>query len=121
MTKLILGRRYPIDTNLVGRKLPATERLWEYHRGGRIELVKTDTLDTELSGTSDPEQRGRLLDETASLIEQLGPVVLDNSRPGHALFGSLADKANLDKVIQVLFPNRDPRVLGAAHGKQLDS
>jgi hypothetical protein len=116
--ELILGRRYAIDTNLVGRTSPAMDCLWEYHRGSWIQLLKTDTLDTELSGARDPERRRTLLDETALLIEQLGPLVLDHSRPSHAVLGSPADQANIDKVIRTLFPNEDPRAPGASHGKQ---
>ena len=114
----LLGRRFAIDTNIVGNRTPAVSSLWRYHDTGWIQLVKTDTLDTELAGTSDPAKRDRLLREVAPLVEQLGPLVLDHSRLNFSVTGSDADQASLNEVIQVLYGEDDPRRPGAARSRQ---
>jgi hypothetical protein len=97
-----LSKRFALDTDLVGRESEAMSRLWELDADGWIQLVKTDALDTELSGTSDPIKRERLRDETAGMLEQMGPVVLGHSRLDHTVLGSDEDAVHLDAVIETL-------------------
>lgn len=113
-----LGQRFAIDTNLIDNTSDAVTRLWEYHNGGWIELVKTDVLDTELGDHRNPSKRDRLLDKSSGLVEQWGPAVWGHSRWGHSVLGSDADVADLDLVIAVLFPGADPRDEGAPRSTQ---
>jgi hypothetical protein len=85
---------------------PDREALWHLFNEGRIQLARTDVMGTELAGDTDEDRRARLEASAMPLIEVVGPLVLDHSRFGHAVFGSEQDAALLDQIIEVLFPGK---------------
>jgi len=86
---------------------PAIEELLRLRREGRVEIAKTDTVDTERTdGVPDAKATDRLL-ETAGIIELHGPVVVGHSRWDHAVFASDEDSDRIDGVFAVLFPDSD--------------
>jgi hypothetical protein len=82
-------------------------RLRELHEGGWISLARTDTVDTELGGKADDEERAELLRQSSGYIESLGPMVLGSSRWGHGVFSNKEDSNRIDAVYAVLFPASD--------------
>lgn len=82
----------------------AMNALLAYRREARIEIVKTDTVDTERTeGVSGDEAIDRIL-ETAGIVELLGPAILDHSRLDHCVLAGDEDGERLDEVFAVLFP-----------------
>lgn len=76
-------------------------------REGRVEIAKTDTVDTErIAGVSEATAADRVL-ETAGIIELHRPAVFGNSRWGAAVLASDEDKDRLDRVFAALFPDSD--------------
>jgi hypothetical protein len=118
-----LGLRFYVDTNFVDDPAPAAQSLRERHRHGWINLVRTDTVDTELETAQDPAKRDKLLDASSEYVESLGPVVLDNSRLDHAVLGSDDDEDRLDRVFRILFPDsmRSETSTGRARRKVRDA
>jgi hypothetical protein len=96
-----------IDTNCINVRssLPAMTRLEHLHSDGRVEIVKTDVLDTEI-----PDWRGRrgrkARTKSAPLKEDIGGLVLGHSRLGHARLGSDEDPALYDQIADALFGHR---------------
>ena len=72
-------QRFAIDTHIVDAPDGASARLRQLHGEGTIELLRTDVVDTELSGRQDPDHRPDLL-RAASQYEE---------RPGVAVWGTL--------------------------------
>ena len=86
---------------------PAIVELLRLRRDGRVEIAKTDTVDTErIDGVSDATATERIL-ETAGIIEVHGPAVFGHSRLDHAVFASDEDAIRIDRVLAVLFPDSD--------------
>ena len=85
----------------------ATESLLGYRREARVEIVKTDTMDTERTqGMPDATAIERIL-ETAGIVELLGPVVWDHSRFDHSVWAGDEDGKRIDDVFAALFPGSD--------------
>jgi predicted nucleic acid-binding protein len=85
----------------------ATESLLGYRREARVEIVKTDTVDTERTeGVLDAIAIERIL-ETAGIVELLGPAVWDHSRLDHSVWAADEDGKRIDDVFAVLFPGSD--------------
>lgn len=88
-------------------ELPSIERLLQLRREARIEIVKTDTVDTErIDGVTDATATARIL-ETAGIIELHGPAVLNNSRFDHSVYASDEDNSRIDLILASLFPGSD--------------
>src|SRR5664280_1946087 len=86
---------------------PAIVKLLRYRREGRVEISKTDTVDTERAdGVSAATATDRIL-ETAGIIELHGPTVICHSRWDHAVFASDEDSDRIDNLLGLLFPNSD--------------
>lgn len=104
------GLRFVLDTNSVANPDPTTaavlSELRTLFEAGRIDMVRTDTMDTEL-GSATGELRDQLLSESSQFVELLGPMVLDHSRLGHSVVASAEDGARIDRVYAVLRPNGD--------------
>jgi hypothetical protein len=91
---------------------PAIEELLRLRREARVEIAKTDTVDTERTdGVSDSIATDRILD-TAGIIELHGPAVVGHSRLEHAVFSSDEDSDRIDSVFAVLFPDSDRYAMG---------
>jgi len=72
-----------------------------------VEIVKTDTVDTERTeGVSDATAIERIL-ETAGIVELLGPAVWDHSRCDHSVWSGDEDGERIDEVFAVSFPGGD--------------
>ena len=85
----------------------AMESLLGYRREARIEIVKTDTVDTERTqGVPDATAVDRIL-ETAGIMELHGPAVFDHSRLDHSVFAGDEDGRRIDEVFAALFPGSD--------------
>jgi hypothetical protein len=83
---------------------PAIVELLRLRRQGRVEIAKTDTVDTErIDGVSDATATERIL-ETAGFIEVHGPAVFGHSRLDHAVFAGDEDDSRIERVLAVLFP-----------------
>ena len=97
----------------------AMNALLAYRREARIEIVKTDTVDTErIEGVSGDEAIDRIL-ETAGILELLGPAILDHSRLDHCVWAAEEDGERLDEVFAVLFPGTDRYGTGTTHTHKL--
>lgn len=107
LTENRLGLRFYFDNNFVGDRSNACEELRGLDRSGWIDLARSDTVDTELADTKDPERREQLLAESAAYWESFGPLVLDHSRLGSTVVGSADDHDRLDHVYRILFPGSD--------------
>jgi len=93
-----------IDTNCINARssLSAMTQLEQLHSEGRVQLVKTDVLDTELSGWGGRRgQRART--KSAPLREDIGVWVLGHSRLGHTRLASEGDAALYDEIATVIF------------------
>ncbi len=100
-----------IDTNCINVRssLPAVSRLERLHSEGRLELVKTDVLDTELSDWHGRwGQRARK--KSARIHEDIGVLVWDHSRWDHARLGSDEDPALYDQIARAVFGHRLTRL-----------
>jgi len=96
---------------------PAIEELLRLRREARVEIAKTDTVDTErIGGVSGATATDRIL-ETAGIIELHGPAVFGNSRWGAAVFASEEDKDRLDSVFALLFPDTDRNAIDSTSKK----
>jgi hypothetical protein len=84
---------------------PVIEELLRLRREARIDMAKTDTVDTERTESASIETATQRVLETAGIIELHGPLVLDHSRLDHAVLGGTDDADRLDQVFAVLFPN----------------
>lgn len=102
-----LGLRFVLDTNAVDDESAEMAELRQMWRDGLIEFTRTDTVDTELTQREDPEHRARLLNQSAEMIEQFGPLVLGHSRLGFCVVGSGQEAAEWDRLWEVMFPGRD--------------
>jgi PIN domain len=72
-----------------------------------VEIVKTDTVDTERTeGVPDATAIERIL-ETAGIVELLGPAVSDHSRCDHSVWAGDEDSKRIDEVFATLFPGSD--------------
>lgn len=118
-----LGQGFVVDTNIVDDPAPATAELKRLHETGWIDLRRTDTLDEELNTRQDPEHRDELLAASEPYVEHQGPVVLDQSRLDHSVWGSEGDAEHLDEVYGLLFPGSDRHDLSTprAHRKLRDA
>jgi hypothetical protein len=86
---------------------PAIAELLRLRREGRVEIAKTDTVDTERTdGVSDATATDRIL-ETAGIIEVHGPAVVGHSRWDHAVIAGDEDGDRIDGIFAALFPNGD--------------
>lgn len=86
---------------------PAIVELLRLRREGRVEIAKTDTVDTERAdGVAPATATDRLL-ETAGIIELHGPTVIGHSRWDHAVYASDEDRDRIDDLLRLLFPNSD--------------
>ena len=93
-----------VDTNCINARssLSAMNHLERLHSEGRITLVKTDVMDTELS-TWDGGRGSRARQKSAHLQEDVGVLVLDHSRLDHARLAEDGDADMLDRVAVALF------------------
>ena len=93
-----------IDTNCINAKpsLRAMTRLEQLHSEGRVQIVKTDVLDTELS-----EWQGHLGElarrKSAQLREDIGVWVLGHSRLGHMQLAGDDDVVLYEELAQEIF------------------
>ncbi len=106
---------FVIDTNTVDDMSLEMVRLRDRHTSGWINLTRTDTMDTELGGTSDEEKRERLLAQSRPYVEHFGPIVIDHSRLDFCVVGSSEDEERLGQVFGILFPGVDPRAARRQH------
>jgi hypothetical protein len=89
----------------------AFRQLQDYRKEWRVELGKSDTVDTERTeGQSGTVAAGRI-EETAGVIEVLGPAIVGHSRVGHSVWAGEEDGERIDLVVAALFPN------GNRHGQ----
>jgi hypothetical protein len=85
----------------------AMESLLGYRREARVEIVKTDTMDTERTqGVPEATAIERVL-ETAGIVELRGPAVWDHSRWDHSVWAGDDDGRSIDEVFAALFPGSD--------------
>jgi hypothetical protein len=85
----------------------SVERLLALRREGRVEVVKTDTVDTErIDGVVEAGATRRIL-ETAGIVELHGPGVLGHSRGDHSVYASHEDDTRIDRLLAALFPGSD--------------
>ena len=85
----------------------AMESLLGYRREARVEILKTDTVDTERTqGVPDATAIERVL-ETAGIVEIHGPAVWDHSRWDHSVWAGDEDGERIDEVFAALFPGSD--------------
>ncbi len=96
-----------IDTNLVNalQKLPEMNQIEELERQGRVKIVRTDVMDTELLGQKEQRPRELRLSKSSQFEEVIGAGVAGHSRAGHAVAGSDSDYEMLAKIRGILFPN----------------
>lgn len=99
-------RTITLDTNCINTKLglKAINKLEEWHKQGRVEIVKTDVMDTELMSAESPSFREKALKKSASYHEDVGNGVWGDSRWGHFLWGRKSDEFPLEKIRDLLFP-----------------
>ncbi|MDW3218176.1 MAG: hypothetical protein R8F63_06145 [Acidimicrobiales bacterium] len=102
-----LGRRYLIDTHIIDAADAASERLWELHDGGWIQLCRSDAMDTELLDRADERHRELLLNRSAEIVEVLGVGVVGHSRVGHMVVGSDEESKDWDELWELMWPNAD--------------
>ena len=96
--------RITIDTNCINARssLPAMTRLEYLHSEGRVQIVKTDVLDTELSEWQG--HRGeRARRKPAQLHEDIGVWVLGHSRLGHTRLAGDDDVLLYEELEQEIF------------------
>lgn len=93
-----------IDANVINAKgkIKAMNQVEQLARAGRICIVKTDTLDTELSQGYRPG-----LEKSSAYPEDTGVSVLDHSRLGHAVLGGATDDEHFGEILFVLFGLKD--------------
>jgi hypothetical protein len=102
-----LGLLFHFDTNFVDDTSAAAAELRRLDADGWVTLQRADTVDTELDRHRDEERREQLLDESGGYPESLGPLVWNESRWDHSVFGSDDDAARLAQVFNLLFPGTD--------------
>jgi hypothetical protein len=102
-----LGLRFYIDTNFVTDPSDAATALRTLYNDGWIELIRTDTMDTELRDAKDPAKRSDLLRQSNAYVESFGPLVLGHSRLDFAVLGNDDDGERLAQVYGILFPGSD--------------
>lgn len=102
-----LGRRFAVDTNLVGRDWPGVVEIQALAAEGQVQLIRADAVDTELHNCTDEELRLHLLAISAQLSEQLGVMVWDHSRWDHSVWGNEGDLSVFDRVWAALQPTQD--------------
>lgn len=107
--------RFVIDTHLIDDESLAMAELWELHKAGTIELLRTDVVDTELSQIVDGAKREKLMGLSAALPEQLGVAVFDHSRWNHSTWGSGEDASEWDRIWEALSPGRDRATADRRH------
>lgn len=88
-------------------ELAAIQQLIEYRKEYRVELAKTDTVETERTEGESPSTAAARVAETAEFIEVLGIGVVGHSRWGHALSGNDEDNDMFVREFDTLFPNGD--------------
>jgi hypothetical protein len=98
------GLVFMIDTHIPDSDVPEAVELRNLHEQGWIELIKSDVLDTELRGASDPERREQLLEGSRSYVEYQGAMVWGYSDWGHGVWGSPQDEELRKRVLTILFP-----------------
>jgi hypothetical protein len=93
-----------IDTNCINARpsLPAMTHLERLHADGRIQIGKTDVLDTELSESKGAYGQAARR-KSAKLVEDMGTLIIGHSRIGHARVGSDDDQALYDSIAGVIF------------------
>lgn len=94
-------------TDRMEDQLAAIEQLIEYRKEHRVELAKTDTVDTERTEGVAPSAAAARIAETAEFIEVLGIAVVGHSRWDHAVFGNDDDSDQFGRMFDTLFPNGD--------------
>lgn len=87
-----------IDTNCirVRNSDQNVKRLFELEEENKIEIIKTDVLDTELS------DKGR--EHSKDIPEDLGMGICDNSRIEHCVIGGDEDDVIHKNIMLILFP-----------------
>lgn len=102
-----LGRRFALDTNLIGRAPTGMAEIQSLADQGRVHLIRSDAVDTELATCKDDDLRQHLLAISSRLPEQFGVSVWGHSRSGHSVRGTEKDMAVFDRVWMVLQAGRD--------------
>jgi hypothetical protein len=83
------------------------ERLLQLRKEARVDIAKTDTVDTErIDGVPDATATVRIL-ETAGIIELHGPAVIGHSRWDHSVYASDEDDTRIGLILATLFPDSD--------------
>lgn len=93
-----------IDTNCINTRqgMEAMNALERLHQEEVVELVKTDVLDTEIADWAG-ERGDRAREKSAALREDMGVLVLDHSRLGHARLAGDGDADLLDAIAELVF------------------
>lgn len=122
MTGNRLRLTFYLDTNVLDDSSDWAVSLRSLSDAGWIDLVRTDTMDTELLRKPDADARAALLAQSALLPESLGVLVPDHSRIDSSVLGNEDDQARLDRVFAILFPYADRySESGRARGKIRDA
>jgi predicted nucleic acid-binding protein len=92
-----------LDTNCINANqvIPAVNELEKLYEQGKIDIEKTDTLDTELQGN--PHGNAKRLQKSLNYIESYGPAVFGHSRWDYSVFGSQTDAQKLDRMLEMLW------------------
>ncbi len=87
-----------IDTNCIGTRdsNEHVKKLFNLEKENKIEIIKTDVVDTELS------EKGR--EYSKDIPEDLGVAISDNSRIGYGVIAGDDDVLLHDKIMKILFP-----------------
>lgn len=95
-----LGFTFALDTCVIDDTSDAMQALRQYYEDDFIRLVRSDVVDTELLKGDNPRQQ-ELLSMSQPFPENLGPLVLGNSRIGHSVLGCSPDNEILEKVAHI--------------------
>lgn len=95
-----LGLTFALDTCVIDDTSDAMQALRQYNKDNFIRLVRSDVVDTELLNGDNPRQQ-ELLPMSQSFPENLGPLILGNSRLSHSVLACSPDIEILEKVAHI--------------------
>jgi len=118
-----MDKRKPVitfDTSCIyseGRSPPEIAELEGLHKQGRLQIVKTDVVDTELLKS----RKKGLKQKSAAYDEDLGVVVIGHSRVNHALIADNESEDILRELMNIVFPDFENYGEGAKDGAIRDA
>lgn len=93
-----------LDTNCINAKEKdeTLNELQSLCAEGKVQIYKTDVMDTEMQDNYSPGLR-----KSKNLTEDLGDMVVGHSRVGHGVIGSENDEKIFVEILGILFDRKD--------------